>query len=272
MSDALRLERLRELGLGPSASRAYLALLEAGHADARTIGRAARIPLPKVYSTMEVLMEKGFARQVLDTPKRFEPILMNDYLEEQRKMHIAEADRIEREASELSAIFRVARKPSATDRGAFSVLRGRRSVVQKQRALAQAAERSILFLWSDGVTKRLADTRVMLEEAHERGLAIRVIAPGKAADSAAVRDMTRFADVRVNGLATEDGSVAYAIFDDAEALLTHFVPDDGDLEKGHDVGLHVTEAGIVGSLAALLHAHWRQAKPVPKAKRTRARR
>lgn len=263
MTDALRLDKLRDLGLGPSASRAYLALLEAGRADARTIGRVARIPLPKVYGTMEVLMEKGFARQILATPKQFEPITIPEYLEEHRKTLLEEAERLDREAAGLSALFRVPRKAAASDRGAFSVIRGRRSAIQKHRALAEGATRSLLFLWSDGVSKRLGDARLVLEQAHARGLDIDVLVPRTATASPEVRAMAALANVRVNGLESQSGSVAYAVFDDAEALVTHFVPDDGSLADGHDVALHVTESAIVGSLTTLIRAHWREAKRFP---------
>lgn len=257
-----QIQKLQEFGLSPYCSRAYLALLQLGPSDARSVSRAARIPAPKVYGTLNQLMEKGLARLVLERPKRYEPVAFGEYLEQERAARLEEARRLETVAPLLAPLFRLPPKHGSSDRGSFSLVRGRRNVLQKHRQLAGEVEDSLLLVLSDGAFARLGHARTLLETAHARGVKARVLAPFLPGQAAERASLAKLADVRVKPIVkSRDGSVGYALFDESEALVTHFVPDDGNLQDGHDVAVHVTENAIAQSLHDV-HAHlWNTARP-----------
>lgn len=257
-----QIQKLQEFGLSPYCSRAYIALLQLGPSDARSVSRAARIPAPKVYGTLNQLMEKGLARLVLDSPKRYEPVAFGEYLEQERVACLEEARRLETVAPLLAPLFRLPPKHGSSDRGSFSLVRGRRNVLQKHRHLAGEVEESLLLVLSDGAFARLGHARTLLEEALARGVKARVLAPVVPDHAAERASLAKLADVRAKPVVkSRDGSVGYAIFDQTQALITHFVPDDGNLQEGHDVAVHVTENAIAQSLHDVHEHLWNAAKP-----------
>lgn len=74
MSSSQLLESMRRAGLTSYESEAYLALLSRSELTAEEIARITSVPITRVYSTLEQLMLKGFARIVETRPKRFHAI------------------------------------------------------------------------------------------------------------------------------------------------------------------------------------------------------
>jgi len=68
------MESLRRTGLTSYESEAYLALLSKRELTAEEISKMTSVPLTRVYTTLEQLMQKGFARIVQSRPKRFHAI------------------------------------------------------------------------------------------------------------------------------------------------------------------------------------------------------
>lgn len=261
--DGQRLEKLREFGLSPYCSRAYVSLLALGTADARTVSQSARIPPAKVYGALEQLMDKGLVRLILDTPKRYEPVPFEAFVERERDGHLAAARRLEEAAGLLGALFRVASKPGRTDRGSFAILRGRRNVVDKYRQLAGDARKSMLLVLSDGAVDRLGETRAILEEASARRFEPRVLAPEAKGAAAKLAPLAGLAQLRSKaGFTTSDGAVGIGIFDAKDVLISHFVPDDASLQNGADLAIHITEEAITEFLADTFDAHWDDAAPL----------
>jgi sugar-specific transcriptional regulator TrmB len=67
-------EVLRRAGLTTYESEAYLALLSKRELTAEDVARQTSVPITRVYSTLEQLMQKGFARVIQSRPKRFHAI------------------------------------------------------------------------------------------------------------------------------------------------------------------------------------------------------
>jgi sugar-specific transcriptional regulator TrmB len=68
------IEYLRRAGFTAYESEAYLALLAKRELTAEEISGATSIPITRVYSTLEQLMQKGFARIAQGRPKKFHAI------------------------------------------------------------------------------------------------------------------------------------------------------------------------------------------------------
>ena len=65
---------LKSFGLTDYEARAYLTLLKLGMATAENISEAGKIPLPRVYDTLEELKNKGFVLISKARPKKFKPL------------------------------------------------------------------------------------------------------------------------------------------------------------------------------------------------------
>src|SRR5687767_14535882 len=201
--ESAQTQALREFGFSEYASRAYLALLELGATDARSVSRVARIPPAKIYGTLNQLMEKGLARLVLETPKRYEPVPFEDYLAQEKATHLEEAQRLADIAPSLIPLFSVNPKQNNSDRGTFGVLRGRRQVLQKHRQLASQARQGLFLMPSRGALDRSSTILAILQETSLRGNKPKVLArrvPGK---TEALRRISEAAALRVQASSQE---------------------------------------------------------------------
>lgn len=262
MADADRMQTLREFGFGPYASRAYLALLDVGPADARTVSREARIPAPKVYGTLEALMERGLVRLIVDKPRRYLAVAFAEYLHEQREGHLEEAQRLLHLGKSVASIFTKPPRRAASDRGGVVIHRGRRPILRVQRNLAGRVERELLLLPSAGALRRSSTFSAILADAASVGVRARVVAPG-GWPSNRLKEMQQVADVRVappHSPAVVVG-VTIASFDASQIVLAHHVPDDESLD-GQDVGIHITEEAVARRLHETFEAQWDAAAPV----------
>lgn len=257
-----QLDRLREFGLSEYGARAYVALLQVGGGDARTIARLAKIPIAKVYSTLEQLQRRGLARMIVESPKRFEPVPIAEFLAELRQSHLREAERIVEITPELARLFEIRSADVPSDRGSIAVVRGRRSVLAKYSAMAGEASHDMLLVLTPGAGRRLATLAPVVQDAQRRRVNVRVLAPLDPEHALLFAPLAPWAELRARDPQdTQEASVGYGIFDGREAFVTHFVPDDGSLHDGHDFGFVLTEEAVVRSLRDILDAQWRRASP-----------
>jgi sugar-specific transcriptional regulator TrmB len=82
MATAKLTESLRRAGFTAYESEAYIALLKARELTAEDISRTTKIPITRVYGTLEQLMQKGFARIVQSRPKRYHAVPPNQAKQE----------------------------------------------------------------------------------------------------------------------------------------------------------------------------------------------
>jgi sugar-specific transcriptional regulator TrmB len=68
------MDSLRRTGLTSYESEAYLALITKRELTAEEIAKMTSIPITRVYSTVDELMQKGFARTVQSRPRRYQAI------------------------------------------------------------------------------------------------------------------------------------------------------------------------------------------------------
>lgn len=261
MPEAERMETLRAFGFGTYASRAYLALVGLGASDARAVSREARIPAPKVYATLDQLMERGLARLIVDSPRRYAPVPFDEYLAQQRERHLVEAARLATLAPTLGALFVTSTRKEASDRGGVQVQRGRSPVARLHRQLAARARSQIILCPSVGSWLRLPSLTALLADVASADLRARVLVAGKVAAGDLER-LDPLCELRRSAAAPQGvESVSIACFDASEAVLTHHVPDDDSVTEGHDLAIHITQEAIAKSIHEGLLARWEAAGP-----------
>lgn len=265
--EAERLQALRDFGLSDYTSRVYLALVELGRADARTISQEARIPAAKIYGTLNQLMEKNLARLLVGKPRQYEPVPFAEFIEHRKDAFLEQAERLTESAPRLVAMFELQKKRPGSDRGSIEILRGRLPIVRRQRQMAAEAETDLLVVPSKGAASRPQTLVAIVNEASVRGLKPRILVAKGTLGGEAKRSIMTIADVRLYAPSSNfpDG-VTYTVFDGERAIIAHHVPDDGNPERGQDIAFQITQPAIARSLLELLDVRW-HAAPAPSRER-----
>lgn len=250
---------LQSYGLSEYASRAYVALLTLGRADARETARTARIPLGKIYLVLDQLADKGLVRVHPVSPKEYTPVLFQEWLDHLRSVHEDRIRDLAAKRSEHGALFPVGSSASSDDRGRVRLVRGRRNVIEKLRAHARASKRDILFLASDNMIARSRNLVMIWEEACLRGIRPRALA--LPAEGEALKRLCELGDMRDKRALRPPaaGNVEIAIFDGERAMIIQLVPDDESLTQGEDVAVLTELPAMVETLQALLEPIWTNA-------------
>lgn len=258
-----RLAKLKEFGLSDYAARAYLALLELGATEARDVSRLAKVPLAKVYSTLDQLHEKGLVTVTPETPKKYAPVPFADFIQRLRQAHADQIRSLRDTQEELAAMFPILGTTQVGDRGTTVTLRGRRTVLDKLRRCSEEAQREIVIAASDGFTRRRHHVRSLLQEARERGVDIRLLTHLDDESAPRLAELVPYAHMRgKTTLKNAAPDVAIAVFDQREAIVIHFLPDDASSYQGKDVAILTGEEAIVRTLASLLEHHWSHAPEI----------
>ncbi|HEX2021584.1 MAG TPA: helix-turn-helix domain-containing protein [Candidatus Thermoplasmatota archaeon] len=255
-----RVSKLREFGLSEYASRTYLALLDLGTAEARDISGISKVPASKVYRILEQLHEKGLVVILPEFPRKYAPVPFSDFLEKIHEEHARAADEIRRNRETLAAMFAVQGDVEGSDRGSFTVLRGRRNVMEKLAELASGARHDLLVLASPGMLRRPALLADLARAAEAGGATVRLLLPPGAGSDAAALDLGAQARVATASAAPDGGAMLVA--DGARAVIVHFLPDDGHAFEGSDTAMATDQAGVVGLLAGLVAPHWVAGQPL----------
>lgn len=258
-----RLEELRKFGLSAAAARTYVALLDYGETDAREVARAAEVPIPKVYSLLDKLQQRGLVEAISSSPKRYAPVPFADFLKRLQDVHAEQIRELKRKEQELQALFRTRGDLRMDDRGSFVSLRGRRSGLEKMKTVAQRATENLLLLAATGEAMRIATLRPLLATARARGTRVRLLVRAVATAPEVFAPLADVAEVRCSEDAGEEGRhVSLLIADRGCALILHYVPDDASTLQGHDVGVVTNYHSIVGALRDMLEAQWDRSVPL----------
>lgn len=250
-----RVSILRSYGLSEYGARAYLALLDLGTTEARDVSRLARVPIGKIYQTLDQLHERGLIEVMPETPKKYAPLPFSAYLERVRAGHEAAILGIDRSRAAIDLQFPIVGQTEIGDRGGFNLLRGRTNVLERIRRLARGAHVSLLACETPGFVRRHA---AVLGPGAEPRVRPRLLLPTHEAVLAVEEALGSAVDLRIAARRADGpgGNVAIWIADGQQAVIAHYIPDDGSRTGGKDVGILVDEDAMVKALAATLEGHW----------------
>lgn len=151
-------DSLLAYGLNEYESRAYLALLERGPAVAGDIARRSGIPRPRVYDTLQRLIDSSLVTDNGGSPRRYAPLPLDDFLsqmtaefrrrEELLKSHLADV----RSENRSDGVFHVHDEAPLFRLGENMILGARRTLEVRlspsdfsrwSRVLIEAARRGV---------------------------------------------------------------------------------------------------------------------------------
>ncbi|HVL49180.1 MAG TPA: helix-turn-helix domain-containing protein [Candidatus Thermoplasmatota archaeon] len=252
-----RIARLREFGLSEYAARAYLALLDLGVTEARDVSALGKVPTSKIYHVLDQLHAKGLVEILPEFPKKYAPLPFAAFLDALTREHETAVATIRLGREKLEEEFRIFGDADVGDRGAFSVIRGRRNVMAKIREIMSGAESEVFVLGTPRGSSRVRYLNDVVNDVVARGVKIRVLSPITPDSLPRLLRFANRAEIRGRTTETAEGlNVGIYIADNRRALVVTFVPDDESPVAGKDVGFITDQAAVVASLMALLEPQW----------------
>jgi sugar-specific transcriptional regulator TrmB/predicted hydrocarbon binding protein len=253
-----RLSKMKELGLTDYQARVYLTLLDLGVSKASQIPTLSRVPRTRIYSTMNQLHEKGLVEIVPESPIKYKPVPIEDYLERVAETHRKTADDIVDKKELLMNEFAVKALTEAEDIGGFEAIYGRRNVRDRLNRMYDECEDEILSIGTVQSPIRIVRSRLpTIEEKFNLGVDIKYAFPVNGSNRDNAQILSQYADVRNMDLAL---SMYYLVVDSKQALLCHPIPSDESFLKGDDIAIWTDDEGIAEALRNIAFSVFEQSR------------
>ena len=171
---------LHEIGLSEYEAKTLICLMTHGTSTADEIAKIARIPLPRVYDTIEKLIKMGFVLSTKTRPKRYKPIearmAFEHYIVHKRgdfergmKTLKEVCDKIVNDFSKLIP----ERKPPEKEEWRVWSTKTKNNIISMRRDFKKSAQKEILMLTGDASFIR--EDFSFLKKIAERGVKIRLL-------------------------------------------------------------------------------------------------
>lgn len=241
-----RLGKMKELGLTDYQGRVYLTLLDLGVSKASQIPTLSRVPRTRIYSTMNQLHEKGLVEIIPESPIKYKPVHIEDFLERVAESHRQSADEIADKKDLLMNEFAVRAIVEAEETGRFEAIYGRRNVRDRLNRMYEESEKEILSVGTVQSPIRIVRSRLpTIEERFNAGVDIKYAFPINGSNKDNAQILSQYADVRNIDLSL---SMYYLVIDSKQALLCHPMPSDESFLKGDDIAIWTDDEGIAEAL------------------------
>ncbi len=196
-------EALISYGLNEYEAKAYLALLQFGPAVAGEISRRSGIPRPRVYDTLQRLIDVALVSESDGNPKSYAPLPLDDFLRNMAALF--------RRRQELLKNSLNTPRHDDTKAGVFHLFDEARIKERMQDLISEAAASLDISIPSQD----LDDIKVALDRAATRGVELSGFLFGRP-DSAT---FARLTSVSMDQCRTENGGRRFLLCRDGEELL-----------------------------------------------------
>lgn len=233
---------LEEFGLSRYEALLYTALLSEGEVSAAELSYASGVPRPKVYSTLQRLEKKGLAVISGGKPQACTPVAPEDAFDGVIQEHISRVDAMNTLVAGLKRLNDEGRRRRG-HRERMHVDLDAASTRGHLAGMIGSAKESVRAMVGHAGAALLAECRVALAAASQRGVSVRIVMPAEMVGAAQHRAVADCGEVRAAGAVND-----CVMFDGADAM---FVGGDGG---GSSV---IPAGGAVGSgQAALFERVW----------------
>ncbi len=251
---AERLKTMMDLGLTEYQARVYLALLELGTSTASRVPPLSRVPRTRVYGTMNQLHEKGLVEIIPETPLRYRPVPLRDYLEHKARELREEAHRVEGSVEEFSREFRIRGELAVEERGRFEAIYGRRNVRERLMRMYEEAKKDIIGIGTANSPSRIVKSAIYtLEDRVKQGVTVRYAFPVTATNKEHVDLISKYAKIKA---ITVHLPIYFYVFDEREILFNHPIPDDDNFHRGEDIAIWTNDRGIARAMGTMAEKIW----------------
>lgn len=249
-----RLEKLRDLGLTEYQARVYLTLLDLGAATASQIPSLSRVPRTRIYVTMAQLHEKGLVNIIPESPLKYEPVPISEYLNRKVGEFKHSAEKLQENVEFLSEEFPVMGHLVPEQKGRFEAIYGRRNFRDKLKEMYSMAKEEVIFIGTPKSPHRLVNALVpVLEDKAKKKVKLKFVFPISTANRDKVLELTKYAKIKHTDV---DPLVDWTVVDSGELLVSHPVPNDENPFRGDDVSIWTDDIAIVNSRKTIAKELW----------------
>ncbi len=171
---------LHEIGLSEYEAKTLICLMTHGTSTAEEISRMAKIPLPRVYDTIEKLIKMGFVLSTKTRPKRYKPIEARMALEHYMRHKRGDFERgmdtmkgvCDKVAEDFSKLIPESKPPKGEKWGMWSTKNKSNIVAMRQDSEKQAGNEILMF---SGDASFVRDDSDILKKIAKKGVKMRLL-------------------------------------------------------------------------------------------------
>ncbi len=256
------LNKLRQFfGLNLYEVRIWTALLSRGVSTAGELSDIGNVPRSRAYDVLESLEKKGFVVMKLGKPIKYLAVDPKEVVERVKKLIKEEADRNVQKLRDLTNTDVLTELNSLHQQGIEFVepsdlsgaIRGRHNIYSHLELMVKNAEKSVTIMTTQkGVLRKLEALGPVIEKLSKKGVKVRIAAPVTKETAQAIKDVSKFAEVRhLNKM-----DARFAVIDGKEILF--MVMDDKEVHPTYDVGVWVNTPYFATALENLFNATWKE--------------
>jgi sugar-specific transcriptional regulator TrmB len=243
---------LQRLGLSGYEARVYLALLGEHEAPVSRIVRKSGVPQAKIYGTLQSLVTRGYAQEVLGEIRRYRgvaPLLAFAAHESKSLKELKQA----REA--MSALEQQSPKAPSEDPASLGItlVRGANVGVAFRERLNAAKHEVCVAIKAPLL---LAPKREVQQALFKRKVKLRYVVESAVLKSAAAQGMRELAKEFRHTRVLDEVPLRFALFDGREVML------ELAEEDGAPMGLVVPNKPFAANMERMFANLWKEAKPL----------
>lgn len=258
-------EILGTLGLTSLEARVYLVLARGGKLSGAETAKRAKIARPEVYEVLRRLENKGFVRQVLGKPAKFEPVdpleLRTRILQEERKKF----NSIEAGMTRILEVwpFLKAMNVSGSQLPRTATIRGRRNIAAVIESMMLGAQESVSIC----TTRRGLLTAMQYnfpeigKKLIQKGVDVRILLDESSASRLKPGLVPEDMEVRVG----RGPKARFYIVDDREVLYHLHLQNEDDLWGSDETALRTDSPDQLNVYGWLFKNEWDRGTPLKRA-------
>ncbi|MDD3263879.1 MAG: helix-turn-helix domain-containing protein [Candidatus Nanoarchaeia archaeon] len=247
-------------------AKIWTALLSRGVSTAGELSDIANVPRSRTYDVLESLEKKGFVVIKLGKPIKYLAVSPDEVLERLKKRIDSEAKNRIDKVEELKESDIIEELNHLHTQGVKLVeptemsgsLKGRHNIYDHMDLLIRTAQEEIIISTTAmGLIRKVEGLKPSLEEAHRRGVEIKISAPINEENINYANEIKEFATIKNNELESR------FIIVDKEQLL-FMVANDMEVHPTYDLGIWINTPFFAKTLADLFELAWKDMKELGK--------
>ena len=261
------LSKLRQFfGLNLYEVRIWTALLSRGVSTAGELSDIGNVPRSRAYDVLESLEKKGFVMMKLGKPIKYLAVDPKEVVERVKKLLVQNANLKVKKLDELKGNDVLNELNTLHKQGIEFIepsdlsgaIRGRHNLYTHLELMVKNAQKSVtLVTTSKGILRKVEALKSELERLNKKGVKIRIAAPVNKETLAAIKDVSKIADVKDVGKLDS----RFVIVDGKEIMF--MVLNDEEVHPTYDVGVWVRTPYFAKAMEEMFGQNW---KSMPDAK------
>ena len=264
------LSRLRQFfGLNLYEVRIWTALLSRGVSTAGELSDIGNVPRSRTYDVLESLEKKGFVIMKLGKPIKYIAVKPDEVVERVKKYVTVHAKEKVKRLDDLKGTDVLKELNLLHKQGIEFIeptdlsgaIRGRHNLYTHLETMIKKAEKNITIMTTaKGLVRKVDALKPELERLAKKGIKIRIAAPITKESSAAVKDLSKIAEIRnVNKI-----NARFCVIDGKELMF--MVKDDEEVHPTYDIGVWISTPFFASALGNMFDLAWKDMQPLDKVK------